>query len=286
MNHHCSCWSLFAALLVLPFTSVALPTLRITDGNVVVTVTDNGAGDGSSTIGFINYTSPANTFPGWSAVSVSFITKPVIGNSLNMELDMTWSITRNGAGSNSLTLLVSEIGFNMAVATNALLAMGGTLGTTTNSAVVRAHYAGNNVELNRASPMTARLLSGPGGFSVGSYSRIPADSAISFTLGLDLTQAIGQVTSGDVHLYLSATSPPPVAPKIFGLQTLADGTPRFSFTNKPGLPFTILSATNLSQRLSNWTAEGIPLEINNGQYQFTAAPPTNNAPRFFGVRSP
>ncbi|HWC58614.1 MAG TPA: choice-of-anchor Q domain-containing protein [Verrucomicrobiae bacterium] len=60
----------------------------------------------------------------------------------------------------------------------------------------------------------------------------------------------------------------------------------FSFTNTPGVAFTVLSSTNLSLPLSNWTELGAPTEIAPGQFQFLDAAPSNSPQKFYQVRWP
>jgi hypothetical protein len=67
---------------------------------------------------------------------------------------------------------------------------------------------------------------------------------------------------------------------------LPNGAFQFSFTNLPGLSFTVLGTTNLTLPLSNWTVLGAPVEGPAGQYQFTDTQATNSASQFYRVRSP
>jgi hypothetical protein len=48
----------------------------------------------------------------------------------------------------------------------------------------------------------------------------------------------------------------------------------------------VLSTTNLSLPLNNWTVAGSPTNIASGVFQFTTQPTTNDAQRFYTVRSP
>jgi hypothetical protein len=61
---------------------------------------------------------------------------------------------------------------------------------------------------------------------------------------------------------------------------------QFSFTNTPSAVFTVVSTTNLSVPLRNWTVVGNPVESPPGMYQFTSQPTTNNTQIFYGVVSP
>jgi hypothetical protein len=66
---------------------------------------------------------------------------------------------------------------------------------------------------------------------------------------------------------------------------LPGGAFRLSFTNRSGLSFTVLGATNLALPSSNWTVLGTATEAPSGQYQFTDSQ-TNQPRRFYRVRSP
>ena len=66
----------------------------------------------------------------------------------------------------------------------------------------------------------------------------------------------------------------------------ADGTFEFGFTATPGASFRVLTTTNLSPGLTNWTTLGALTEISPGNYQFTDNDGTNNPQRFYRVRSP
>ena len=66
---------------------------------------------------------------------------------------------------------------------------------------------------------------------------------------------------------------------------LLTGAVQFTFRNTPGLIFTVLSTTNLSLPVGNWTSPGIAIEVSPGHYQFTDATPDGQQ-RFYVVRSP
>jgi len=60
---------------------------------------------------------------------------------------------------------------------------------------------------------------------------------------------------------------------------LGNGAFQFSFTNVPGAEFTVLTTTNLSLPLSNWTAFSIVSEMPPGQFQSTDSASATN--RFY-----
>jgi DNA-binding beta-propeller fold protein YncE len=75
-------------------------------------------------------------------------------------------------------------------------------------------------------------------------------------------------------------------PTLTGLQMLGSGAFQFAFTNTPSAVFTVVSTTNLSLPLCDWTVVGSPVEIPAGVYQFTSQPTTNVSQIFYGVISP
>jgi streptogramin lyase len=76
------------------------------------------------------------------------------------------------------------------------------------------------------------------------------------------------------------------SPTLMSVQMLAEGVLQFAFTNNSSGVFTVVSSTNLSLPLSNWTVVGTATNTAPGQFQFTSQPTTNDADRYFVVRSP
>lgn len=74
--------------------------------------------------------------------------------------------------------------------------------------------------------------------------------------------------------------------KLANPKTLPNGIFQFDFFDNPGLSFTVLATTNLSQPKTNWTALGGVTEISPGQFQFTDPQATNNLQRFYQIHSP
>lgn len=80
--------------------------------------------------------------------------------------------------------------------------------------------------------------------------------------------------------------PPPVAPTLTIPQPLGNQTFRFAFTNAPDLPFTVVATTDVSSKITNWTALGSPTQTSSGVYEFTDVEYTNVPRRIYAVRSP
>ncbi len=96
-----------------------------------------------------------------------------------------------------------------------------------------------------------------------------------------VTNAFGSVTSSVAVLTVVALSPITLSSAV-----VSNSVFNFSFTNTPGANFTVLTSTNVSLPLINWTVLGGLAEISPGQFQFTDPQVTTNQQRFYCVRAP
>jgi hypothetical protein len=76
----------------------------------------------------------------------------------------------------------------------------------------------------------------------------------------------------------------PLPPVLTQPLVLPNGSFQFTFTNTPGVPFNVLTATNLTS--TNWTVSGSATEVSPGQFQFTDTQSTNFPQRFYRVSAP
>ena len=62
----------------------------------------------------------------------------------------------------------------------------------------------------------------------------------------------------------------------------------FTFTNTPGLTFSILATNNVTAPKANWPVVGTAVEspASSGNYQFTDPSPATNTTRFYLLRQP
>ncbi len=97
-----------------------------------------------------------------------------------------------------------------------------------------------------------------------------------------VTNAFGSVTSAVAVLTVVF----PSFPIELSSAAVSNGVFNFSFTNTPGANFTVLTTTNVSLPLSNWTALGGLAEIAPGLFQFTDPQAATNEQRFYCVRAP
>jgi hypothetical protein len=75
-------------------------------------------------------------------------------------------------------------------------------------------------------------------------------------------------------------------PASLTLAKLSDGATRIAFRDTPGIGFTVLTTTDLTKPISQWTVGGSALEISPGHYQFIDLPAAHMSQRFYRVRSP
>ena len=94
----------------------------------------------------------------------------------------------------------------------------------------------------------------------------------------------GLIDIGAVELQSPAANPP-VLENIAVPAGGGNGL-QFTFTNAPAADFTVLTATNVSLALTNWTVLGEVQQVAPGQYQFTDPQAATNRVRFYRVRSP
>jgi hypothetical protein len=89
-------------------------------------------------------------------------------------------------------------------------------------------------------------------------------------------------TSLSIRFTHAAVTPP----ALIGPRLMSDGTFQFAFNNNdPGASFTVLTTTNPSLPLSNWTVVGPATNTAPGLFQFSTGT-TNNPQGFYRVRSP
>jgi hypothetical protein len=112
-------------------------------------------------------------------------------------------------------------------------------------------------------------------------SAIP-DSFDAFTSASHLSPiSLVDITALDV---LGYNGPGVPAPHLFA-STLGNGNFQIRFVDTPTVSFTVLSSTNLTVPLTNWTVMGAAVESPIGQFQYIESPPTGPQ-RFYDVRSP
>jgi len=116
-----------------------------------------------------------------------------------------------------------------------------------------------------------------------------ANGIVSFSFTANTTASIRAaniILLGQTIPVTQAAGVTVLQPILGGATMLANGSFQFSFTNNQGASFTVLSTTNVSLPLSNWTVVGTPTNTAPNVFQFTTQPAINDPQRFYGIRSP
>ena len=122
----------------------------------------------------------------------------------------------------------------------------------------------------------------PGSPAIGAGS-VAANTFSTDQRGYPRTQN-GLIDLGAVELQ----SPAANLPVLANITVPAGGGNglQFTFANASAADFTVLTATNVSLALTNWTVLGEVQQVAPGQYQFTDPQAATNLVRFYRVRSP
>jgi len=135
-------------------------------------------------------------------------------------------------------------------------------------------------------PSTENLL--PPFTPTSDQSWLTIDSIANGVVSFSFTAAASNRTA---HITLLGQSIPVTQgiigtpPTLTGVQMLRNGVCQFLFSNTPGALFSVLSTTNLSLPLSNWTVLGSCTNSASNLFQFTSPPTTNDEQRFYMIRS-
>ena len=108
--------------------------------------------------------------------------------------------------------------------------------------------------------------------SLGSAQGLAIDN-LSFTAASTVAATVIApltITAGSIHLTGSG----------------AAAATQFTFTNAPGLSFSVLATNNITAPKTNWPVIGTAIETSAGQYQFTDPNPATNTTRFYILRQP
>jgi hypothetical protein len=122
---------------------------------------------------------------------------------------------------------------------------------------------------------------------------VPAGLAVSLTYN---GSASAPVNAGSYAVVASVTDPDyqggvtnllvvGVAPITLRPGPRHHGAFQFTFTNSPGVSFTVFTATSPATPAANWATLGAATEITPGVYQFTDASAARDPRRFYRVGS-
>jgi hypothetical protein len=137
-------------------------------------------------------------------------------------------------------------------------------------------------------PATANLLAPFAPTSDSAWLTISGitNGVVSFAFGANSasTNRTAHITLLGQSIAITQAAGPPST--LIGSPLLSKGTFQFAITNNdPGASFTVLTSTNPSLPLSNWTVVGPATNTAPGVFQFSTGT-TNNPQGFYRVRSP
>lgn len=227
-NHSLASLAAAAALLVAPLASQAdVLQVRISDGINSLLISDNGAGDASTTAGIVSYTA-SNLWGNWD---VTFSLGTSSYNPLDMHLTAAFSASLSNFGSGEskvLTIELTQTGLSSGAGTNNVVfgASGGGSGTggTTASWAAFADDADSDV--------AAAFGTGTAVFSAVGFSTQAGGTTASMTdfysatlrTVFDITGATGPLAAGSLDLNMSVPEPGTIA--LAGLALLGLGLAR------------------------------------------------------------
>jgi len=110
--------------------------------------------------------------------------------------------------------------------------------------------------------------------------------SFAFTANLFATSRTANISLLGQTIPVTQSAAPVTPPNLTGLTILGNGAFQFGFTNNQEASFTVLTTTNLTLPLTNWTVLGTLTNNGSGQYQFTDLTATNGGQRFYRVSSP
>jgi hypothetical protein len=166
----------------------ALPTLRLTQGATVVTITDGGVNDANPAAGVVTFIGAVGVFN----INVSTgLTKPTLGSASAPQMDLN-SVHLNSSAPGTITIEWTDTDFTATFggAVPAVVMIGGTLAAGTGNTITYNTYLDdNNVAFGQGTLLTSQ------GFTPGAFSGTASGSGIA-SAPYSLTQLVQIVHNG------------------------------------------------------------------------------------------
>jgi hypothetical protein len=142
------------------------------------------------------------------------------------------------------------------------------------------------VSATGSSPLSYQWLFGGTNISGATTTALSLTNVHSANAGdyaVVVSNSVGWVVSADAQLMVTGSTG--IAVQVL-IGELADGSVSLHFAGTPNAGYTVLGTTNASLPLASWTVLGPAIEHSSGLFQFTDTQTSNNAERFYRVRSP
>lgn len=234
---------------------------------------------GYVTFGMAVINNTANTI---TNINLSFTGELWRNNALQEVLGFSYAIDPAGTNSaflpimdNSVDNTVVSINGNTAYAVDNLNVAFATSATTSiedgTHSTNQIARATNSMAIANWTPGSALWLVWSAQTPVGGAQAVAIDN-LSFSTPSTAATVIAplNITAGSMHLTGSGAS----------------AAAQFTFTNAPGLSFSVLATNNVTAPKANWPVVGTAIENTAGYYQFTDPNPATNTTRFYILRQP
>ena len=202
-------------------------------------------------------------------------------------------ISATGYSTNSIAQALTFGPATQLVITTQPKAPVGNGGPLTNQPVVKVEDQYGNVVTNSSASIAAAAVQGTWTLG-GATTMTPLLGVVTFTnltafSASPVTGATISFTAGGLAGATSSpgfTIPASIQSSLGGVKLLSAGQLKFSFTNAPGLSFSVLATNNIAAPITNWPVVGPAVEspAGSGNYQFTNSPATNG--QFYILREP
>tara|TARA_R110000868_G_scaffold39376_4_gene137119 strand:- start:37127 stop:37810 length:684 start_codon:yes stop_codon:yes gene_type:complete len=184
----------FAAAALLTVSGIALalpahaiPSLRLTQGSNIVTISDNGAGDANTDLGAVAFSGSIGSFYVPIALGV---TKPILGSVIEPSVDL---VSLQVGGGSSIQIEFSETDF---FSNGTVVDLPSLIGGTTNGTIRYQTFASLSNDLFAADILISDSgVLGPGAFSFSDFASIALSGTYSLTSVVTITHSASVTNS-------------------------------------------------------------------------------------------
>ena len=173
--------------IALALPAHAIPSLRLTQGSNIVTISDNGAGDANTDLGAVAFSGSIGSFYVPIALGV---TKPILGSVIEPSVDL---VSLQVGGGSSIQIEFSETDF---FSNGTVVDLPSLIGGTTNGTIRYQTFASLSNDLFAADILISDSgVLGPGAFSFSDFASIALSGTYSLTSVVTITHSASVTNS-------------------------------------------------------------------------------------------